>query len=213
MQIPFSLAIRVSCWKCAPQLVGLVFLAGCVTAKLPSGPDVYAARVYPDKPKIAVAKFKDTRASEKAGSVGFTSISVNKQDLENLVTGYALECLNRQLDVNVERVNTETPEEFKGLAGSLGVKGFMVGKITGLEISSADAVMDPADVLLTGEVWLYDLTGRPRFHEVVTGKYSEWIGFKLADKATGRLVDAAARTLAHQLGSRLHEEGVLKVLE
>ncbi len=191
---------------------GLLFLAGCVTAKIPSGPDVYAPRTYPDKPKVGVAKCKDSRASEKAGSVGLTSISVKKQDLENVVTGYILDCLNRQLDMNVERVNANSADEVKGLAGSVGVKALLITKITKLNISSADAAMDPADVVLEGEVWLHDARGAQIFHAVVTGKYSEWIGFKLVDKATGRLVDATARDFAHQLGGRLHEQGVLKTL-
>ncbi len=191
---------------------GLLLLAGCVTAKIPSGPDVSAPKTYPDKPKVGVAKCKDNRASEKAGSVGLAGVSVKKQDLENVVTGYILDCLNRQLDVNVERVIAESPEDVNVLAGSVGVKALLITKITKLNISCADAAMTPANVALEGEVWLHDAGGAQIFHAVVTGKYSEWIGFKLVDKATGRLVDATARDFAHQLGSALHEQGVLKAL-
>jgi hypothetical protein len=213
MKGTFSQTRVVKACQLLALLLGLVFIAGCVTAKIPSGPDVYATKTHPNKPKVAVVKFKDTRVSEKAGSIGLASIAVKKQDLENLVTSYILDCLNHQLDVNVERVSVEPPEEFKANGGSPGVNALLTGKITKLELSSADAAMDPADVVLEGEVWLYDLSGRQLFHEVVTGKYSEWIGFKIVDKATGRLADATARTFAHQLGSRLHDEGALKDLQ
>jgi len=194
-------------------VLGLMFAAGCVSAKLPSGPDVYAAKTYPNAPKVAVAKCQDVRPSEKIGTVGLAGISVKKPDLANLANSYILECLNAQLGVNVERVNAETPEEVKALAQSAGVDAALFAKLTELTIDSFDAAMDPAKVELHGEVWIFDASGSQVFHEMVTAHCQEWIGFKLVDKATGKLVDAAARTFAHELGSRLHAEGVLKNLK
>jgi hypothetical protein len=199
--------------KPAVMALSLLWAAGCVSARLPSGPDVYAAKTYPDAPKVAVANCQDVRSSERIGSVGLASISVRKPELANLANKYILECLNQELGVNVERVSAESPEEAKTLAQSAGVDAALFASLTELTIASADAAMDPARVGLEGEVWIFDALGRQVFHESVTVDYTEWIGFKLVDKATGRLVDAAARRFAHQLGSRLHAEGVLKQLK
>ncbi len=201
------------CYQHALLVLGLALLTGCVTAKLPPASDAFAPQDRPGQAKVGVARVKDARASVKVGHIGAASISVKKPDLENLVTSHLMDCFNRQLGVNVERVSAETAEEAKLLADSRGVDGLVLASILNLTMTSVDAVMEPVEVALDVEVSLHDQTGRQIFKEVVLGRYSKWIGITIVDKATGKLVDATTRAFAEALANRLNSQGVLRGLK
>jgi hypothetical protein len=180
---------------------------------MPKNSDIQATQVYSGKPKVGVATCQDERDSKKAGSIGLTGISVKKEDLEDLVTSHILHCLNNDVGVNVEQVSAEKPEEVKKLATSLGLQGLCFTKVKRLKIESADSVLDPARVELQCEVWLFDAKGRSTYHDWLTGKHTERIGLKSVATATGRLVDAAARSCAQQLGEKLKGDVIAELLK
>jgi hypothetical protein len=177
--------------RIAIALVLAVF-TGCAAARLPKGPDVYSLPEYPSAPKVGVAKVADARESTKAGHIGATSVRVDK-DVADLTTNYLLDALNRDMKLNVAHAEATGPAGIASMASQQGMDAVLVSAIKRVEMSSADAVMQPVHTVVDMECVVYGRDGSERYRRLFSGSYDKRIGITIVDKATGELVENAVK--------------------
>jgi hypothetical protein len=180
-------------------LAGLFVVAGCATARLSKGPDVYTVSQHPSGLKVGVAKVVDQRESTKAGSIGATSVRVDK-DIADMTTNYLIQTLDQQMQVNVVPVEASTPAGVASIASQRGVDAVVVSQITSVKMFSADAIMQPVSTSIDMNTVVYNRDGSEKYRRSFSGKYEKRIGLTIVDKATGELVEEAVKDMMAGVG-------------
>ena len=181
-------------------LSAALLLAGCATARLPQGPDIYSFSVKPGAPSVVVARVIDERADKKRlGSIGATQYSMNSDPVE-LVGKEAVAALYGQgLNGKMGRVAADQPATFAGEAQRENAQGVLALHLKSLSLESFDAVMDPPTVKATLSAKLYDSQGNLLDTAEVTGLVQRRIGIFSLEKETGQLVGEAIHDAAQRL--------------
>ena len=177
----------------------MLFLAGCATARLGTGPDVYSLKEYPGGTRVAVARVVDARGSDSAGTIGGCGIKIKAKELEALATNYLLDGANRYLGANISRVENVSAGTVPQLASENDAIYFMSARITGLKMSSLDAIMQPVEVSCDLDLKVYDRKGHEVFQKTFKGSYQERIGFSIVEKATGKLAERTVQDAVSNL--------------
>ena len=188
----------------------VMLLAGCATAMLPQGPDIYSFSVRPNAPTIVVARAVDERANkQRLGSIGATQFSM-KADPVELTGKEAVAALYEQgFNGTLGHVSSDQPGTFAEEAQRLGAQGVLALRIKSISIESFDLVMDPPTAKATLEATLYDAQGNVLETSEVTGLVQRRISMFALEKASGQLageaIHDATRRLANQavLGTAL----------
>lgn len=167
------------------MLLGLVFLVGCATAKLPAGPDIYKLTNHPDAKIIGVVDVHDARTNKTAGSVGAASITVG-DDLAELVTKNLINRFNKE-GFNVRRVDASAvsaPKDFN-------VDYVLKTDILAVKLFSIDAILQPVDTSITLKADVYDQDGKLTYSDSFEGKARKQVGLSFDFSAEGDLVQEA----------------------
>ncbi len=171
-------------------LSGGVFLSGCATAKLGSGPDVFALPQLKDRPVIGVSKVTDTRGGTQVGTIGAAGIRVKANDLTALTTNYLLNTLSSKLDMNIQTVANFEGSDMPHYLKLKHLNGYLTASVTRLKMFSADAIMQPVETNLDLQIKVYDQNGEILYDQTVSGSFEKRIGLSIVDKSTGELVNS-----------------------
>lgn len=174
-------------------LCGLVALAatGCMTAyaQFPAGPTLPAVGARADASLIGMSPVTDDRADESAGTIGALKIAAGPD-----LISYVDRALRRSLqDAGFAVVAAPNPEEL----GDVGLANVFNGKVISVSvesasISTADAIMYPADCRVGLLARVYDRSGNLIYAESYMGKHRKTLGFHTAGKKEGEFLAAAA---------------------
>lgn len=192
---------------------GILFLscflfAGCMTAKLPSGPDIYSLNAFEDHVLLGIPKVNDTRENTTLGSLGVESVKAPKKELSLLVTNYLVNTLNSSWEVNVERLAPLDEGQIAGLLAERKLDNILVAEIVGLRLFSLDTVFQPIKAKLDLWVRVYDGKPNPVFNAFYAGEVSDWVGLNTTERKMGLIVDAAVKNAM----TKMLEDQALKQL-
>lgn len=192
-------------------LIGLIliFISGCATAKLTSGPSL-ALIHHPDALNVGVSKVIDERESANAGTIGATGIRVKQGDLSSTLTNYLTQSVNSNMNVNVTPVAAATDRNAASVAENSNTDRVLAVTIKKIKVFSADAIMQPVEVHLDLEMNVYDRKGKNIYSAPISGSYEKRIGLTIVDKATGELVEATVKDAVNNI---VKDEGLKKALE
>ena len=173
--------------------LGLLFLIGCATAKLPAGPDVYKLTTHPDAKTVGVVDVHDARTTKTAGTVGAASITVG-DDLAELVTKNLIDKFNKA-GFNVRRVDASAvtaPKNFN-------VDYVLKTDVLAVKLFSIDAILQPVDTSITLKADVYDHEGKQVYSNSFEGKTKKQVGISFDFSAEGDLVEEAAQDAIHKM--------------
>lgn len=165
-------------------------VTGCATAKLSKGPDTFSLTEHTASPRIGIPRVVDERGTSQAGTIGAAFIQV-KGELMDLTTNYLVNHLNTKLNLNIERIKAQTPQDIASASSERSMDRVLIVRIKKLKIFSMDALMQPVEVDLDLAYEVYDMSGKLIHQQEVLGHHEKRLGISVVDKATGKLVEAA----------------------
>lgn len=186
--------------------LSVISLAGCATAMLPQGPDIYSFSVRPNAPSIIVARVVDERMNkQRLGSIGATQYSMKADPIE-LVGKEAVAALYEQgFNARMGQISSDQPETFAEEARRLGAQGVLAVRIKAISLESFDILMDPPTTKATLHGTLYDPQGKRVETSEVMGLVQRRISMFAYEKASGQLVGEAI----HEATRNLTKPGAL----
>ncbi len=166
-----------------------LFFAGCTTARLPQGPDVFSLTKFPEsEATVAVPKVVDARGTKNVGMIGAAGIQV-RSDIAPFATNHLIRAVNSQMKLNVVRTEAITKNNAANILKSNNATNALVVSITSLKMHSIDAIMQPVEVDVTMGVTILNGQGQAVLEKTIAGHYEKRIGLSVVDKTTGELVD------------------------